>query len=109
MLFLRPFVPYILAAVIGAGSLGWVWRISAQRDNAVAELAETQAALAGAQAAIRQFREAEASARAEAERLAAKAAEYDEIREWIARNDDKAPIPLVLRSALDRLRNRTPR
>lgn len=53
--------------------------------------------------ALEQARQANRVAQANADRLAAKAAEFDELEEWIKANDDKTPMPDLLRDVFDRV------
>lgn len=96
-----------LGALVAAGV--YVQSLRGQNDRLVAQVASLQREAQVAAAVARQKTEAAAVARADAERLAVKAAEYDATREWILRNDDHAPIPPLLRDALDRLLHRAPR
>lgn len=97
----------ILGAVLAGGF--YVRHVIGQNAALRAEVAaleneaRVQAEIA-AQAAL-----ARDVARAEAKRQAEKAAETAAIREWINGRDDNAPIPDLLRDALDRLMRRSAR
>jgi hypothetical protein len=94
-----------LAAVMAILLAGLAYVASMRANNArlSASVAALQAEVAIAERTAAQKAEAARVARAEAERLRAAAAEYDAIREWIIRSDDNAPIPPLLRAALDRI------
>lgn len=96
-----------LGALVAAGV--YVQSLRSQNDRLTASVASLQREAQVSAQIAKQKTEAAAVARADAERLAVKAAEYDAIREWILRNDDNAPIPPLLRDALDRLLHRGPR
>lgn len=93
-----------LAAVLALG--GWLMI----ERNRVAHFKEKSINLSHQLAvkdfAIAQAEQAREVARAEASRVAEKAAEYDNIREFINRGDNDAPIPDALRGILDRLFNK---
>lgn len=105
---LRPFLPYLTAAVLASGGLLYVRGLIHARDQALALQAATERALRVEREVAAQARLARDVARAEAKRFRQAATEYNNIREWIAANDDDAPIPPVLRAALERMLGRKP-
>ena len=102
---------YLLLAALaaGAGGLWYVQSLRSSNADLTAEVASLEREATVRELAIEQKDEARRVAQAEAERLRVAAAEYDSIREWVLRSDDNAPIPPLLRDALDRLLRRAPR
>ena len=94
------------------GGMAALWYVGALRADIAAQrdaMARTVAALSQAQAETAQARDSIKVLTAHMERLEATARRYDEIREWVAGRDDDAPIPPLLRDALDRLFAARPR
>lgn len=96
-----------LLALIGTGV--YVQHLRSANAELREEVASARRELAVQASIAAQKTEAATVARAEAERLRIAATEYDAIREWILRGDDDAPIPDLLRRALDRILHRAPR
>ena len=107
---IRLLAPYIIAAALGASSIGYIWHLRASVASLQSEVGHFRSEAKVAAQIASQAALSRDVARAEAERLRASAAEYASLREWVIRNDDAAPLPPLLRDALDRiLRARAPR
>jgi hypothetical protein len=99
---------YVLA---GAGAIiialgSWLMVERARADHFKEKSANLSQELATKDLAIAQAQEARDVARAEARRVSEKAAEFDNIREFILRGETNAPLPDALRGILDRLFNK---
>lgn len=97
------YLPHMIAltAILGFGS--WVYHIQRDRAALRAENASLRRQVAIMQEQAEQARLAASVARAEAERQAARAAEYDRLREALIGGQDDVDLPDWFRDYLDRL------
>ncbi len=93
----------------GAGAVWYVMDLRADNAALTASVASLEREAAVAKDVAAQAKEARKVAAAEAERLRAKAKQFDEITEFIMRDQNNAPIPDILRTYLDRVFSRNPR
>jgi len=99
MMFALRFLPYAVSG-LAVAAVWWLWadRAALQAENAAQARELVVQAHVLEQAAV-----ARDVARAEAARMAEKAAEFDNIREFILRGPNDEPLPDALRDILDRL------
>lgn len=105
-MIVRALLPYALTALVGGAGVWWVMDLRADLTEAREAHRAALRELSTMQAVAEQSAMARDVARAEADRLRTRAAEYDQIREFILRGDDNAPLPPILRDVLDRLLRR---
>ncbi|MEQ3626005.1 MAG: hypothetical protein ABNH26_08860 [Celeribacter sp.] len=94
-----------LLAILALG--GWAWLQTARVASLSDDLSEARRELAVAEQVATQAREAQRVADAYRAAAADRAREYDTLREGLLRRDDDAPIPDILRDAVERLRARS--
>lgn len=78
-------------------------RANLMHELVAEDLQKAKEELAASEFALEQSRLAAEVAKENAERLALKAEEFDEIEKWINANDDQTPMPALLRDVFDRV------